>query len=387
MGERLMLVTIIIPAYNVELWIEQCIKSILDQSYKKLEIIIIDDGSTDTTKAIIQRFADSDSRIHAVGQQNQGLSAVRNRGISISQGEILLFVDSDDWIHKDTVADAVKLFEKNKIDVVIYQCAKYYNSSHLWGGGTDEYYWCSFSKSNSITYKMQDLPQTLVLYPLAQLKVISKAFIISNGLFFIEGLKYEDNPFHVAVFRSNPSISLLKNKYYAWRQGLPGQITAKPHASDCLKVIDEMLREAETLNFEAHQYLIIAITRLVSSVAKNILDNEDRKCFLNKCVSKLRNAIDDEALDEATHSKLIEGTIHPGDYILVKGLLFSSNSFSAALGSGLSRYWGGLITIFLATRTGNILESIKLIFTLSLNYKLIFNHSKGRGESNVKGLG
>jgi glycosyltransferase involved in cell wall biosynthesis len=386
-NESFILASVIIPAYNVESWIAKCIESVLDQSYRNLEVIIINDGSTDATAEIVERFSISDPRIRTVEQQNQGLSAVRNRGIRLAQGEILFFLDSDDWIHEDTVSDVVKLFQENEIDVVMYQCAKYYNDSATWSGGSDEYYWRSFSKLDSMTCKTRDVPEILALYPLAQLKVISKDFIRNNKLFFIEGLKYEDNPFHVAIFGLNPNIGLLRRKYYAWRQDRPGQITAKPHTSDCLVAMDEMLRLGEKFDSGAYLYLIIAITRLISSVAKNITSNEDRRHFLMKSVQKLRDGIDDEVLEGAIYSMLNAKIIHPGDFILVRGLLFSPNNLAAVLGFGLIRYWGGLVTVLIATRTGKFSQNIKLLFSLFRNYQLLVNYSRGTGESKVKGLG
>lgn len=98
------LISVIVPAYNVAPWIEKCLKSILVQTYKKLEIIVIDDGSTDETSKIIDGMAKIDSRIKAIHQENAGLVAVRNRGIGMAAGEYIAFVDADDTIEPDMYA-------------------------------------------------------------------------------------------------------------------------------------------------------------------------------------------------------------------------------------------------------------------------------------------
>ncbi len=94
-------ITVIVPAYNIGKWLPRCIESILQQTYKKLEIIIIDDGSTDETGNIIDEYADLDSRIIPIHQKNLGLVSVREYGISIASGEYIGFVDGDDEIEED----------------------------------------------------------------------------------------------------------------------------------------------------------------------------------------------------------------------------------------------------------------------------------------------
>ena len=92
------LISVIVPAYNVAQWISKCLESIMNQTYKKLEIIVIDDGSTDETPQILDRYANIDSRIKVVHQKNSGLVKVRNKGIELASGEYVAFVDGDDTI-------------------------------------------------------------------------------------------------------------------------------------------------------------------------------------------------------------------------------------------------------------------------------------------------
>lgn len=105
-------VSIIIPAYNVGKYIEECIRSIMNQTYTHIEIIIVDDGSLDETPAIIDRMASMDKRIIPIHQQNAGVSAARNAGIKVSTGEYLVFVDGDDYIAPDFVEYMLGLVEK-----------------------------------------------------------------------------------------------------------------------------------------------------------------------------------------------------------------------------------------------------------------------------------
>ena len=107
------LVSVIIPIYNVEKYLEQCLLSIIHQSYKNLEIILINDGSPDGCKEICNKYAKIDTRIILINQLNGGLSVARNSGIGIARGEYFLFVDSDDWVSIEEVECLVKLAVSN----------------------------------------------------------------------------------------------------------------------------------------------------------------------------------------------------------------------------------------------------------------------------------
>ena len=93
------LVSVIIPVYNVELYLRRCVESVISQSYHNIEIILIDDGSKDSSGTICDELRNTDGRIVVIHQINAGLSAARNKGIDVSHGDYLAFVDSDDWIH------------------------------------------------------------------------------------------------------------------------------------------------------------------------------------------------------------------------------------------------------------------------------------------------
>ena len=90
--------SIIIPVYNPAEYLEKCLTSVMSQSYKNCEIILIDDGSTDGSGEICQKFKEKDSRIHLIRQENKGLSAARNRGLEVAQGEYITYIDSDDYV-------------------------------------------------------------------------------------------------------------------------------------------------------------------------------------------------------------------------------------------------------------------------------------------------
>ena len=98
------LISVIVPVYNVESYLEKCIDSIIHQTYKNLEIILVDDGSTDNSGKICDVYKEKDSRIKVIHKQNRGLSSARNCGLEIAKGEYIGFVDGDDYIAEDMYA-------------------------------------------------------------------------------------------------------------------------------------------------------------------------------------------------------------------------------------------------------------------------------------------
>lgn len=114
-----MKISVIVPVYNVEQYLIRCIDSILSQTYKNIEILLIDDGSTDRSSDICDNYARKDSRVKVIHQQNAGLAAARNVGMNMSQGECLTFVDSDDYVSSYYVENLVNAMEKNDADLSV----------------------------------------------------------------------------------------------------------------------------------------------------------------------------------------------------------------------------------------------------------------------------
>jgi len=112
------LVSIVIPVYNVEKYIEQCLNSVVNQTYKNLEIITIIDGSKDKSEAIVEEFAKKDNRIRIISRENQGLLSTRIEGIKKCKGEYIIFVDSDDWINLSMIEEMLNIALQTKADLV-----------------------------------------------------------------------------------------------------------------------------------------------------------------------------------------------------------------------------------------------------------------------------
>lgn len=118
------LITVVVPVYNVEKYLDKCVKSIINQTYKNLEIILVDDGSTDKSGILCDEWEKKDSRIISLHKENGGLSSARNFGLKSAKGKYVTFVDSDDWIDKDTY----EIIKNNNADIYIYGINDNYDS-------------------------------------------------------------------------------------------------------------------------------------------------------------------------------------------------------------------------------------------------------------------
>lgn len=113
------LVSIIVPVYNVETYLSQCLDSLQNQSYTNIEVIVIDDGSKDNSWSVLQKYV-VDKRFCCISQNNQGVSKARNKGLDLAKGEYVMFVDADDWLDCDAVTKCVTAMQESNSDVCLF---------------------------------------------------------------------------------------------------------------------------------------------------------------------------------------------------------------------------------------------------------------------------
>lgn len=118
------LISVIIPVYNVEEYLKECVDSVVESTYKNLDIILVDDGSSDRSGELCDSFAKKDARIRVLHKENGGLSSARNAGIDIAIGDYILFVDSDDWIDKNMIQELCEILEMNPVDMIVFEYVK-----------------------------------------------------------------------------------------------------------------------------------------------------------------------------------------------------------------------------------------------------------------------
>ena len=115
------MISVIVPAYNIAPYIERCVNSILNQTYSNLEILLVDDGSTDDTPAIVDRLAEKDCRIRVFHIENNGVSNARNTALDVAKGDYISIIDGDDWIEETLYEDAINAMNENNVDCYMFE--------------------------------------------------------------------------------------------------------------------------------------------------------------------------------------------------------------------------------------------------------------------------
>lgn len=207
-------VSIIVPVYKVEKYLEKCVKSIQEQSYSDLEIILVDDGSPDCCGMLCDMYAKKDSRICVIHKENGGLSDARNAGIRKATGEYLLFVDSDDWIDKRLIEKIMQVAEKKKADIVMFDYVSVDEKMNVNN---------SFSMpfETEVVLSVKTEPRIICKSCSACNKMFRKEFWDKIDLSFPVGKHYEDLGTIPKVLGLANSVVYLKEAlyYYVQREG------------------------------------------------------------------------------------------------------------------------------------------------------------------------
>lgn len=124
-------ISVIIPIYNAELYLKQCLESVVGQTYRKLEILLVDDGSTDGSAAMCDTYMMADSRIKVIHKENEGLVWARKTGVSLAAGEYITYVDADDWIDLDMYETIMRNMTEQDADMVLYGMIEEYEDQSV----------------------------------------------------------------------------------------------------------------------------------------------------------------------------------------------------------------------------------------------------------------
>ena len=205
--------SVIIPVYNVEEFLHECLDSVLNQTFKNYEIILVNDGSTDSSGKICDRYQLEHKKITAYHQSNNGLSNARNQGLIKAVGEYIIFLDSDDYWDNDYFLE--KAFQSNpSSDLILFGIKKFSHESKVYipYSKTNKKY------SNCSDKNLKKLLRNKIYLSSACNKIINKEFINNNKLFFKEGVKSEDIVFSGKILHKGFSCIYLGQNFYVYRQ-------------------------------------------------------------------------------------------------------------------------------------------------------------------------
>lgn len=233
------LVSIIVSIYNTKHYTSACIDSILAQTYSNLEIILIDDGSTDHSASIAKSYAEKDSRIKFISQTNQGLSAARNTGIKKSTGDYVTFIDSDDLIEPQMIESMVNAIQTNKADIAVCSFQEFYENGKVVHFNRQHYPSTVYNTEEALSAMLEErgfmVSATMKLFPRAYFKSVK----------FPVGKLHEDLGTTYKLILKAKKIVFLSDEFYLYRRH-SNSITSYQFDSrklDIITLTDEMCED------------------------------------------------------------------------------------------------------------------------------------------------
>ncbi len=268
-----MFFSIIIPMYNSQQYIAECVDSLLCQTMKDFELVVVDDGSKDKSGEIVRTYMEKDSRVRLISQENSGQSKARNRGLRESQGEYIIYLDSDDFVMKEDFLQKVKsTIESTAADVVMYRYVKYYDGENP----RFEKSHYDFQGTEGISSPEKLLPLLArkdAYYGSAWTKSVKRELLIKHSIFFDEKLSCEDFDWSYRIIEKVKSIVCLDEVFIAYRQR-QGSVTKSgsyKNAADFLLMVEKYKARYEDANFSLSTEMRQGLLATVAKYYANLL--------------------------------------------------------------------------------------------------------------------
>lgn len=275
------LVSVIVPVYNVEEYLRDCIDRVCMQTYRNIEIILVDDGSTDNSGQICEAYASQDNRIKVIHKMNGGLSSARNAGIEASSGDILAFVDSDDYPDINMIEVMLPFFDGNKSDIV---CCDYTWKEEELGMGEGINV---MSAPHAISEYLNDTGYRTFAWN----KLYRKELF--SDVKFPEGELYEDIKTIYSLFKKSEIVTYVRQKlyYYRTRSGSITNTFSEKHR-DVIRAINHVYKDSKTVEgIDYRSFNSGYISHYVRFIKKGILADVDMSRELKYIKRIIRKSI------------------------------------------------------------------------------------------------
>lgn len=204
-------ISIIVPVYKVEKELDRCVQSLLNQTYKNIEIILVDDGSRDRCSIMCDCYAEKDIRVKTIHKENGGLSDARNAGLKIATGEYILFVDSDDYIEIDSCSKFHEALTSEDIDIVVGNAIMHKSNNNIEMMTHQATYSDKIYTSKEFIIKAVNAHEW---YAPAWLNLYRREFLIENNLYYEKGIYFEDMQMLPRVFLKAKKIVSIDYVFY-----------------------------------------------------------------------------------------------------------------------------------------------------------------------------
>ena len=279
--------SIVLPVFNVEKYLERCIKSILEGTYKDLELVIVNDGTKDNSENIIIRYLEKYNNITYIVKENGGLSHARNVGYTYAKGEYIAFFDSDDYIKKDMYEKLMEKVKEYKYDIVVSDLYMEYEQTgkKIYVGSNVEKEYKDVEKDNngiSIRKEIMEKIYIAVHNKIYKKELIEKTF--ENGMPFVNGMYYEDILYTYSILQNTRSISFVKEPLYYYVQrtsSISNNYDKKLY--DIITSVEMLIENAvENNRFEDYKEILeyIGIRYMYGTFMKRIAKTKNKKIYL-----------------------------------------------------------------------------------------------------------
>ena len=300
-------VSIVVPIFNISQFISDCVNSLLSQTYKNIEVILVDDGSTDCSYALCEKWSLQDNRIKVCRKSNGGVSSARNMGIINATGEYIMFVDGDDWIDRTSVEFLVSAIERSNVDASF--CSKYYKNEATVVKATSLQ-----GKYESLFVQKEHLYYRFIASPCLMLIKFSKI----DGVLFNESIHtLEDWEFNFKVLLAIKTLVVVDKPYYHYRT-VHGSASLSPlnlKKMTCFNIVhsvDELVKDKQSLLGSESKYVSIFLLYHMLVVYSNNGSIEHAELLLRKKAREnLHYALYSSHVSFKTKSYVFLASIHP----------------------------------------------------------------------------
>lgn len=307
------LISIIVPVYNAQEFLDQCLSSICRQTYKALEIICINGGSSDKSQEILEQFAQRDNRVKLLKKENEGVSYSRNYGLEAATGKYVMFVDADDWIEPDSCETAIKEAEASKAEIVMWSYIREFTGSSQPKKIFDEDY-ISFDKTDiqnklhrrfiGLTgEELKNVENADALCPVWA-KLYRRRLLTEHSICFTDIRKigtYEDGLFNLEVFQYAEKVVYLQKYLYHYRKNNNHSITSRYKEQlyqQWLRLFEIMEQYIENNHLPDHYQEALKNRICLSIMGQGLNILESSEIFWKK-YRKLRDILKNECYREA----------------------------------------------------------------------------------------
>lgn len=238
------LLSVIVPIYNVEKYLKQCIESVIKQKLESYELILVDDGSTDSSKRICDEYFENNTNIKVFHKKNEGASGARNYGLKKASGKYVLFLDSDDWWNPQIDLNMMLEYavQHPKIEMFLFTSYDFIEGKGYFQ--RNEHKNLKDIDTSSVKSFYRSLLNNGNLEVAAYTKILNREFLINNNLFFNTNLICEDNEWMIRLLRCLQSVEILNYPLYIYRAGRDGSVTGnikKKNITDMLEIVQDSI--------------------------------------------------------------------------------------------------------------------------------------------------